>query len=146
MTTPPTPDAALPPFSGDNPLCGKCSHVDAYTDYRAAGEYSSNERPRSAPSPKGERLERTCGRCGFIWDEALVPPGELIDSPLPDTAVTVAELAEALQESHAGWPLGLSPACAEAAAEQLLDRLRVYHRTGTPASPATTLTDQKATS
>lgn len=73
-TTPAAEGEQLPPFSGGDPLCRKCSHVDAYTDYRAAGEPSSNEPPRLRPSPKGERLERRCGRCGFIWDEALVPP------------------------------------------------------------------------
>lgn len=72
-TTPAAEAEQLPPFSGGNPLCRKCSHGDAYTDYRAAGEPSSNEPPRWGPSPKGERLERRCGRCSFIWDEALVP-------------------------------------------------------------------------
>ncbi|MFB8772127.1 hypothetical protein [Streptomyces broussonetiae] len=66
----------LPPFSGDNPTCPKCSKTGAFTQYRAAGEYSGNEDQRFAPSPKGERLERTCQRCDFLWDEALNPPAD----------------------------------------------------------------------
>jgi len=65
---------ALPPFSGDNPTCPKCSHTSAYTRYRAAGEYSSDEPSRFGPSGKGERLERSCARCDHVWDEALNPP------------------------------------------------------------------------
>ncbi|MEH0402914.1 hypothetical protein ACFY7V_03745 [[Kitasatospora] papulosa] len=74
VTTPAADGEQLPPFSGDDPLCAKCSNVDAFTDYRAAGEYGSDEPRRMMPSRKGERLERRCGRCSFTWDEALVPP------------------------------------------------------------------------
>lgn len=96
MTTTPTADAKLPPFSGDNPLCGKCSFVDAYTDYRAAGEHSTNEPRTRGASSKGERLERRCGRCGHIWDEALLPPTPLtLEAQLP--AQLEAQLAAALR-------------------------------------------------
>jgi len=67
----------LPPYSGDNPTCPKCSHQGAITRRRAAGEHGSGDVPTFGPSPKGERLERECWRCDFVWDEALNPP----DSP-----------------------------------------------------------------
>ncbi|MFD4855094.1 hypothetical protein [Streptomyces atratus] len=76
MTDPTTPAAEgqLPPYSGEDVTCGKCANVGAYTSYRAAGEHSSNEAPTWGRSAKGERLERSCSRCSFIWDEALVRP------------------------------------------------------------------------
>jgi rubredoxin len=70
MTTP----AALPPFSGDDTTCPKCSNADAFTRYRPAGEHGSDEAAIFGPSTRGERLERTCARCDYVWDEALNPP------------------------------------------------------------------------
>lgn len=57
----------LPPFSGDDATCAKCSNVGAYTEWRGA-EY---------PAPayrQQERLRRRCARCEYEWDEALNPP------------------------------------------------------------------------
>lgn len=68
----------LPPFSGDNTTCPKCSHRGAATCHRAAGEHGSGDMPTLRPSAKGERLERECWRCDFVWDEALNPPKELV--------------------------------------------------------------------
>lgn len=72
-TTPAAKDQ-YPPYTGEDTTCGKCANVGAFTRYRAVSEYSSNEAEAWRPSPKGERLERTCHRCGFVWDEALAPP------------------------------------------------------------------------
>lgn len=61
----------LPPFSGDETTCSKCSHTEAYTEHKPAGE------PRSGSFSgigEPERLERRCARCDFIWDEAINPP------------------------------------------------------------------------
>ena len=63
----------LPPFSGDETACPKCSHDQAYTEYKAKAEP-----PSGTPLPWGsefpERLERRCARCDYQWDEALNPP------------------------------------------------------------------------
>ena len=66
----------LPPYSGDNPTCLKCSHQGAITRHRAAGEHGSGDPATFGPSPKGERLERECQRCDYVWDETLNPPEE----------------------------------------------------------------------
>ena len=75
MTTPAAAEqpSVLPPYSGEDTDCTRCANVGAFTHHRAAGEYSSDEPPRWGPSRKGERLERSCTRCGYVWDEALVP-------------------------------------------------------------------------
>jgi hypothetical protein len=72
-----TEPAALPPFSGDDTTCPKCSQVGAFTRHRAAGEYGSDEHATFGPSDRGERLERACTRCDYVWDEALNPPADL---------------------------------------------------------------------
>ena len=61
----------LPPFSGDDTVCPKCSNQGAFTEYRAAGEPSTGS---FVEMGLPERLERRCGRCDFVWDEALNPP------------------------------------------------------------------------
>ena len=73
----------LPPFSGDTTTCPKCSHTQAVTRHRAAGEPGSRDPITFGRSPKGERLERECWRCDFVWDEALNPP---IEEQEPDSA------------------------------------------------------------
>ncbi|MFH8792230.1 hypothetical protein [Streptomyces sp. NPDC017941] len=64
----------LPPYSGNNPTCIKCAHTGAATRHRAAGEHGSDDLATYGPSDKGERLERECDRCDYVWDEALNPP------------------------------------------------------------------------
>ncbi|MGW6416332.1 hypothetical protein [Streptomyces sp. NPDC055055] len=115
-------DHRLPPYSGEDIACVKCSHETAITRYRAAGEHGTNDRPYGR-SPKGERLERECWRCDYTWDEALAPP-----TGLAPYDVTVGELARLLEGSHDGWALDLSPACAEHMARELLARLNVRYR------------------
>lgn len=63
----------LPPFSGDDAVCPKCSNEGAYTEHKPAGEPRSGE---FAGIGQPERLERRCDRCGFVWDEALNPPAK----------------------------------------------------------------------
>lgn len=70
----------LPPFSGDEPTCPKCSHSEAYTEYKPEGAPGSGSLNWGAGSGRVERLERRCGRCDFTWDEAINPP-PLSDEP-----------------------------------------------------------------
>lgn len=72
----------LPPYTGDEPTCPKCSHTEAYTEYKPANEPRSRSAGWGAGMP--ERLERRCARCDFIWDEALNPPRE--PGPEPDSS------------------------------------------------------------
>lgn len=68
-------DAGLPPFSGDDTVCRKCSHAGAETRYRARGEVPEREEgTQSFGDIWPERLERECGRCRYQWDEALNLP------------------------------------------------------------------------
>jgi rubredoxin len=65
--------AQLPPFSGDDTTCPKCSNTSAYTEHKEAGEPGANDVIGFAPE-RPERLERRCSRCDYVWDEALNPP------------------------------------------------------------------------
>ncbi|MEU0275947.1 hypothetical protein [Streptomyces sp. NPDC006307] len=115
-----SPGAELPPYSGTGALCAKCSHDQAITRHRAEGEHGTDEHITFGRSRRGERLERQCWSCDYVWDEALNPPTgdpRLIDVPT---------LARALQEAHAGWALDLTPECAAHMARQLLGNLVVY--------------------
>ncbi|MFC8332787.1 hypothetical protein [Streptomyces olivaceus] len=58
------------------------------------------------------------------------PPGVTPGDATRDT-VTSTELGRALEESHHGWALDLSPECADAMAERLLQRYNIRPRTGT---------------
>ncbi len=64
-------------------------------------------------------------------------PGMTVTRALPNDPpdVSAAELGHALEESHDGWALDLSPECAQALAEQLLKR---YHVSPRPAVPGDT--------
>lgn len=55
----------LPPFSGDDPKCPKCSHYDATTTHVPTGA-------RTPEGCTGECLQRECDRCGYAWAEATV--------------------------------------------------------------------------
>lgn len=74
----PTPKS-LPPYSGHETLCAKCSHLEALTRFRPEIGHPQTEEyngqlKRRGPLP--ERLERQCMRCDYQWDEALNPaPG-----------------------------------------------------------------------
>lgn len=57
----------LPPFSGDESVCSKCSHAGAATKWMEAETLGPSYLKR-------ERLRRECMRCGYQWDEALNPP------------------------------------------------------------------------
>ncbi|MER8090713.1 hypothetical protein ACFVZR_37030 [Streptomyces sp. NPDC058316] len=126
----PAPDEQqLPPYSGEWTPCPKCDYDRALTRYRAAGEHSTRDRQTFRPSTKGERLERECERCDYAWDEALSP------SPTADRGpVTPGRLAQALAEASKGYALDLSPGCADAMAEQLLEWLLIHERTPAAAS------------
>ncbi|WP_440063831.1 hypothetical protein [Streptosporangium sp. OZ121] len=68
--------AGLPPFSGDEPTCLKCGYEKASTMYLHHGECRHThpgEHLIEGFRPN-ERLHRECFRCGYAWDEAIVPP------------------------------------------------------------------------
>jgi hypothetical protein len=63
-----------PPFSGDDPRCIKCGNKGALTEWEEAEKLGSSVL-------RAECLRRLCTRCGYGWDEAVVPrnaeaPGE----------------------------------------------------------------------
>lgn len=57
----------LPPYSGDEPRCSKCSNVGAYTEWQEASRLG-----KTILAP--EHLRRRCARCDYEWNEALNPP------------------------------------------------------------------------
>lgn len=57
----------LPPYTGDDAQCPKCSNVGAFTEWQDAYRMGAAELD-------SERLRRRCERCDFEWDEALNPP------------------------------------------------------------------------
>lgn len=64
----------LPAWSGDFPVCAKCSNNGAAAAYRKSGERPENSGPGSLGETWPERLERRCSRCGYRWDEQINPP------------------------------------------------------------------------
>lgn len=66
--------ADLPGWSGDFPVCVKCSNNGAAAAYRKPGERPEGSGPGSLGETWPERLERRCSRCGYRWDEGLNPP------------------------------------------------------------------------
>ncbi|XVV35024.1 hypothetical protein ACQPXT_13650 [Streptomyces sp. CA-100214] len=72
-TTSAPAEVVLPPFSGDDTVCAKCRYLEAFTRYRPPLSDRTREKfngiMRRGPLP--ERLERSCTRCDYAWDEAL---------------------------------------------------------------------------
>jgi len=115
------PDTAkpLPAYTGADTVCVMCSHPSAYTRYQSE-RYRVLREVNGRPERHARltaRLERQCQNCDYQWDEALNP------APAVRTA-TVEDMATALQHSHQGWALDLSPGCAEHMADALL---RMFH-------------------
>lgn len=67
--------SGFPPFSGDDVRCSKCGNDGASTTYRSHGrcihQVSHNVVIRIGEL--NERLCRECRRCGYRWDEAVMP-------------------------------------------------------------------------
>lgn len=63
---------ALPPYSGHMPACKKCGHFGADTEYLPTGMCLHLAGERHENSEINERLHRTCQRCGYTWDEAVL--------------------------------------------------------------------------
>lgn len=80
---------ALPPFSGDRPTCAKCGHDAAGVCFTPEG-FACGRMSRLAAVAAAERLCRTCGRCGYHWDEATGDPGDATEGPLNHRAVANA--------------------------------------------------------
>ncbi|WP_330435776.1 hypothetical protein OIC43_36950 [Streptomyces sp. NBC_00825] len=75
------------------------------------------------------------------WIDSLTQRISTADQPTPTTAtspdeLTTADLAQALDDAReeSGYALDLSPGCAEAMAERLLERLLVCRRPSIPAT------------
>jgi len=68
--------APLPPFTGDHPVCTMCGHREAVTKFLGERGLAPLDPPSTSltPPPGRARLHRTCGRCGYCWDEATVTP------------------------------------------------------------------------
>ncbi|MEU6929009.1 hypothetical protein AB0A05_07575 [Streptomyces sp. NPDC046374] len=118
----------LPPFSGDEAACVKCSNLGAFTVYRLAvlrlvTEEFNGQLERRGPLP--ERLERRCQRCDFQWDEALNP------APGVRTA-TVDEIAYALETATKPYAVDLHPELASYMAKRLTESLHLTVRTDHP--------------
>lgn len=115
----------LPPHSGEETACSKCSNSGAYTRYRPAQalmlvtEWNGQLERRG---PLTERLERECKNCDFKWDEALCPPG---------CGMTVEALAHAV-DNATPYPVELHPEVCTYIARYLLDCLHVSARPDHP--------------
>lgn len=71
-----------PPFSGSAPVCVKCRYYNdgdatAYVSYLACG-LCDHLSGMVLGQQMNERLHRTCGRCGFTWDEAVCTPDRTV--------------------------------------------------------------------
>lgn len=111
----------LPPYSGPEACCAKCSNRGAYTQHRDAVApemllRSDSGRLRRGPLP--ERLERQCERCDFQWDESLCPPG---------CGMTVEALAHAVHNATP-YPVELDREVRTYVARYLLECLHITAR------------------
>lgn len=133
----PATATALPPYSGEDAVCAKCSYMDGiFTAFRpACARFGLEERNgvTGYRGPLPERLERSCGRCDYTWDEALDPADPEV------RPATVLDVAYALERSHDGWALEISPGLTEHIARVLLEMtqilVRVDHPVWQPAPP-----------
>lgn len=120
-------EVVLPPYSGDDAECVKCSNGEAFTRYRPAiGRHMADRNGVTAPrGPLPERLQRDCQRCDFSWDEALDPaPGV--------RAATAGDVAHALEHTCRGYAVDLHPDLADHMAGVLLEMLHVHVRPDHP--------------
>lgn len=117
-TTPTTTPAGaiLPPFSGSDTVCAKCRYLEAFTRYRPALSDRTREEFNGATrrGPLPERLERTCARCDYAWDEAL-PVDDQADGGL-----SVDDLVHALDNSTP-YPVELDRSLLRHMAARLLE-------------------------
>ncbi|WP_330173024.1 hypothetical protein OG875_05095 [Streptomyces sp. NBC_01498] len=63
--------SALPPYTGPGVVCPKCGGEGADTEYRAHGTCLHSPTDDVIGLNPNERLHRTCGTCGYAWDEAV---------------------------------------------------------------------------
>ncbi|MFD3844761.1 hypothetical protein ACFWVB_02575 [Streptomyces microflavus] len=129
LTAEPATVTPLPPYSSPDVKCAKCSNQGAFTKYRdALGRPFLEEHNGTTVyrGPLPERLERACERCDYTWDEALQPA-------VPELRpATIADVVHALEQSHSGWALNISPGLTEHMADALLAMLQIDVRTDHP--------------
>ncbi|MEU2487103.1 hypothetical protein ABZ593_21150 [Streptomyces sp. NPDC012617] len=120
-------ETVLPPFSGEQTECVKCSAIEAFTRFRPAcprGMWDYN-RSTAMRGPLPERLERQCQRCDYQWDEALNPsPGA--------RPATAPEIAYALQQAARRWQADLPTDLLTQMAAELGEMLHVLARLDHP--------------
>lgn len=114
----------LPPYSGEQTPCPKCSYPTARTTHRPAVAFVRIQRSNGSwtKGPLPERLERECERCDFQWDEALCPPG---------CGMTAEALAHAI-DNATPYPVELHAEVCAFMARYLLDCLHVTARPDHP--------------
>ncbi|MFD3608999.1 hypothetical protein ACFWXA_13160 [Streptomyces atroolivaceus] len=121
------PETELPPFSGEQTECVKCSDVDTFTRFRPScprGLWEYNGRT-TMRGPLPERLERQCSRCDYQWDEALNPsPGV--------RPATHQDVAYALQQAARRWQVDLPTDLLTQMAAELGDTLHLLVRLDHP--------------
>lgn len=62
----------LPPFDRAR-ACAKCGSIGARVEYRGPMSATTNpDRAGNVTTAWPERLHRTCGECGYSWDEATI--------------------------------------------------------------------------
>lgn len=115
----------LPPYTGEETTCSKCSNSEAYTRYRPVQTLMlvvewNGQLERRGPLP--ERLERECKNCDFKWDEDLCPPG---------CGMTVEALAHALAQATP-FPMETPTEALTYTARQLLNMVTVTARPDHP--------------
>lgn len=136
-TTPAAPrtETVLPPFSGSDTACSKCRYPEAFIRYRPPLSDRDREEFNGSTrrGPRPERLERTCARCDYAWDEAL-PVDDQADGGL-----STDDLAHALDNSTP-YPVDLLPEVARFMAARLLEMVVVLpireHAVWQPEGPA----------
>lgn len=116
----------LPPYSGEETTCPKCSHPEAYTKHQRALALGMLLRDDSAGTlrrgPLPERLRRECKSCEYSWDEDLCPPG---------CGMTVDALAHALAQATP-FPMEIPTEAHAYTARQLLNMVTVTARPDHP--------------
>lgn len=115
----------LPPYSGEETPCPKCSHPEAYTKHQHALAPATLLRDDAGTLRRGplpERLRRECKSCEYSWDEDLCPPG---------CGMTVDALAHALSQATP-FPMEIPTEAHVYTARQLLTMVTVVARPDHP--------------
>lgn len=91
---------SMPPYSGDDAVCIKCGGSKVETAWRAQDEARPGSWAQVVRHVPGqpERLERACGRCGYVWEEALTDVDAENDDPLVPAGHEVWQTRDSTRE------------------------------------------------